>query len=240
MKMRAGSSVWAGYAQPLARTETVMPNPYKLLVFDWDGTLMDSTAVITQSIQAACRDLGLPVPSDVDASYVIGLGLGDALRHAVPTLDPRDYDKLSQAYRRHYFAHDNDLTLFPGALDMLLALKAAGHSLAVATGKSRVGLDRALDHADLRGLFDTTRTADETASKPHPAMLLEIMQELDDAPGSTLMIGDTTHDLLMARNAGTAAVGVAYGAHDAQQLADLQPVFLADSVPALQRFLLGV
>ena len=237
--MPTGSGSWAKSAKPQAKTETAMTTPYQLLVFDWDGTLMDSTAVITHAIQAACRDLGLPVPSDVDASYVIGLGLGDALRHAVPTLEPRDYGQLSQAYRRHYFAHDNDLTLFPGALDMLYALKAAGYSLAVATGKSRVGLDRALDHADLRGLFDTTRTADETASKPHPAMLLEIMQELDRAPDMTLMIGDTTHDLLMARNAGTAAVGVVYGAHDAQQLADLQPVFLADSVPALQRFLLG-
>ncbi len=236
--MSTGWGGWASSAKLQAKTETAMTTPYKLLVFDWDGTLMDSTAVITQSIQAACRDLGLPVPSDVDASYVIGLGLGDALRHAAPKLDPRDYDKLSQAYRRHYFAHDNDLTLFPGALDMLFALKAAGHSLAVATGKSRVGLDRALDHSDLRGLFDTTRTADETASKPHPAMLLEIMQELDEAPEITLMIGDTTHDLLMARNAGTAAVGVAYGAHAAQQLADLQPVFLADSLPALERFLL--
>ena len=136
---------------------------------------MDSTAVITRSIQAACRDLGLAVPSDVDASYVIGLGLGDALRFAAPMLDPSDYDKLSQAYRRHYFAHDNDLTLFPGVLDMLLALKSAGHRIAVATGKSRLGLDRALDHADLRHLFDATRTADESESKPRPAMLQQIM-----------------------------------------------------------------
>lgn len=216
-----------------------MPSSYALIVFDWDGTLMDSTAVITRSIQAACKDLGQPVPSDVDASYVIGLGLGDALRHAAPALDPREYDHLAQAYRRHYFAHDSDLTLFPGALDMLLALKAAGHRLAVATGKSRQGLNRALGYAELRNMFDTTRTADETTPKPHPAMLQEIMEELGDEPERTLMVGDTTHDLLMARNAGTAAVAVAYGAHEAQALAQMQPVFLADSVFDLQRFLLG-
>ncbi|MDE2128131.1 MAG: HAD-IA family hydrolase [Betaproteobacteria bacterium] len=216
-----------------------MPSSYGLIVFDWDGTLMDSTAVITRAIQAACGDLGLPVPSDTAASYVIGLGLGDALRHAAPTLDPRDYDRLALAYRRHYFAHDGDLTLFPGVLDMLLALKAAGHRLAVATGKSRQGLNRALEHAELRDLFDATRTADETTPKPHPAMLQEIMEQLGDEPDRTLMVGDTTHDLLMARNAGTAAVAVAYGAHEAQELARMQPVFLADSVPDLQRFLLG-
>lgn len=216
-----------------------MPSSYALIVFDWDGTLMDSTAAITRSIQAACKDLELPVPSDVDASYVIGLGLSDALRHAAPALDPRDYDRLAQAYRRHYFAHDRDLTLFPGALDMLLALKAAGYRLAVATGKSRQGLNRALEHAELRNLFDATRTADETTPKPHPAMLQEIMEELGGEPERTLMVGDTTHDLLMARNAGTAGVAVAYGAHDAQALAEMQPVFLADSVFDLQRFLLG-
>ena len=212
---------------------------YSLLVFDWDGTLMDSTAVITRSIQAACGDLGLAVPSDVDASYVIGLGLGDALRFAAPTLDPRDYDKLSQAYRRHYFAHDSDVTLFPGALDMLQALKSAGHSIAVATGKSRLGLDRALDQVHLSHLFDATRTADESASKPHPAMLQQIMETLGHGPEQTLMIGDTTHDLLMARNAGAAAVAVSYGAHDARELAALQPVYVADSVASLTRFLLG-
>jgi phosphoglycolate phosphatase len=211
---------------------------HALVVFDWDGTLMDSTAVIARSIQAACRDLGVAVPSDIDAAFVIGLGLQEALRIAVPSLDPRRYDEMALAYRRHYFAHDDDLTLFPGVLEMLTALRDAGCRLAVATGKSRAGLDRALAHVDLRGLFDATRTADQTASKPDPAMLFEIMDELGHEPAQTLMIGDTTHDLQMARNAGTAAVGVAYGAHDAAALAALQPLCVADSVAALQRFLL--
>ncbi len=210
---------------------------YPLVVFDWDGTVMDSTAVIVQSIRAACADLGLPVPSEVDASFVIGLGLHDALRHAVPSLDPRDFDAMAQAYRRHYFAHDQDLTLFPGMLDLLLDLKRSGFSLGVATGKSRQGLDRALAHVDLRHLFDATRTADETASKPDPRMLREIMQELGRGPGETLMIGDTTHDLELARNAGVAAAAVCYGAHPAHALALHAPVCMAPSVDALRAFL---
>lgn len=214
-----------------------MTTTHTLLVFDWDGTLMDSTAIIVRAIQEACRTIGVPPPSDLDASYVIGLGLGDAIRRAVPGLDPSRHDELAQAYRRYYFAHDQDLVLFPGILDLLQAARRAGHTLAVATGKSRQGLDRALEHADLRGLFDATRTADETASKPHPLMLEELMRELGAGPRQTLMIGDTTHDLQMARNAGTDAVAVSYGAHAARDLAVLEPLYLADSVAALRAFL---
>lgn len=210
---------------------------YDLIVFDWDGTLMDSTAAITGAIQKACGDMGLPVPSREAASYVIGLGLEDALRHAAPDLPHADYPRLAAAYRKHYFALDGQLVLFDGALALLHELKSAGYSLAVATGKSRVGLSRAMDRPELRGLFDTTRTADETFSKPHPAMLHEIMAELASPPRRTVMVGDTTHDLQMARNAECDAIGVSYGAHDIAQLESLTPAGLVHSVAELRGYL---
>ncbi|MGC8701922.1 MAG: HAD-IA family hydrolase [Thiomonas sp.] len=210
---------------------------YDLIVFDWDGTLMDSTAAITGAIQQACGDLGLAVPSREQASYVIGLGLDDALRHAAPDLPHADYPRLAAAYRRHYFALDGQLALFDGVLELLHELRSAGYNLAVATGKSRIGLSRAMDRPELRGLFDTTRTADETFSKPHPAMLQEIMAELASPPRRTIMVGDTTHDLQMARNAQCDAIGVSYGAHDIAQLQTLSPVGLVHSVSELRSFL---
>ena len=211
---------------------------FPLLVFDWDGTLMDSTALIVQSIQLACAELGLAVPDRAAASWVIGMGLAEALRHVAPALDPADTPRLVDAYRRHYLAHDQDLQLFPGALAMLQQLKARGHSLAVATGKSRPGLERVLQHADLRGLFDATRTADQTASKPDPTMLQQLMAELVYPPELTLMVGDTTHDLQMAANAGVAAVACSYGAHPASDLLQLRPLHLVDSVAQLRSFLI--
>ena len=210
---------------------------YDLIVFDWDGTLMDSTAAITGAIQQACKDLGLTVPSREAASYVIGLGLEDALRHAAPELPHADYPKLAAAYRKHYFALDGELVLFDGVLDLLHELKSAGYNLAVATGKSRIGLARAMDRPELRGLFDATRTADETFSKPHPAMLHEIMAELASPPQRTVMVGDTTHDLQMALNAECDAIGVSYGAHDVARLQALSPAGLVHSVAELQGFL---
>lgn len=210
---------------------------YDLIVFDWDGTLMDSTAAISGAIQRACADLGLTVPSREQASYVIGLGLEDALRHTAPDLPPADYPRLVAAYRKHYFALDEQLVLFDGVLDLLHELKSAGYNLAVATGKSRIGLARAMDRPELRGLFDATRTADETFSKPHPAMLHELMAELASPPQRTVMVGDTTHDLQMARNAQCDAIGVSYGAHAAAQLQALAPVGLVRSVGELRCFL---
>ena len=137
---------------------------FDLIAFDWDGTLFDSTGLIVRCIQSACRDLGMPVPSDTQAAYVIGLGLMDALRHAVPDLPVERYPELGRRYRHHYMARQHEIVLFDGTLDMLQALKARHHWLAVATGKSRAGLNEALDAARLRPLFDSTRTADETAS----------------------------------------------------------------------------
>ena len=164
-----------------------MSKRFELLVFDWDGTLMDSAAAIIASIQLSCSDLGLPVPERERAAHVIGLGLKDALSYAVPELPPSDYGKLAERYRHHYLARDPDIELFPGMREMLVALKESGHVLAVATGKSRAGLERVLEATRLKQYFDSSRCADETHSKPHPAMLQELMQELTIEPAATLM-----------------------------------------------------
>ncbi len=216
-----------------------MTRRFDLICFDWDGTLFDSTGFIVRCIQSACRDIGIAVPSDEQAAYVIGLGLHDALQHAAPGLPPERYPELGQRYRHHYIARQHELVLFPGTLEMLQALKARNHWLAVATGKGRRGLDEALAHSQLAGLFDGTRTADETASKPNPQMLLELMREFGADPERTLMIGDTTHDLQLAANAGTARVGVAYGAHDHEAFAEFEPLFVAHSTRELHDWLLA-
>jgi len=210
---------------------------YDLIVFDWDGTLFDSTALIVRSIQAACRDLGAEVPSDQQAAHVIGLGLQDALQRAVPGLPVERYPELGLRYRHHYFREQHAITLFRGVPELLESLRSRQHLLAVATGKSRRGLDEALQGADLKRWFDATRTADETRSKPHPQMLQELMAELDVAPERTLMIGDTSHDLMLAKNAGTAAVAVAYGAHEPAELHAHEPLLVAHSVQELHDWL---
>ena len=215
------------------------PRRYDLIAFDWDGTLFDSTAIIVRCIQAAVRDVGGTVPSDSDASYVIGMGLMQALAHAAPDVPPDRYPRLGERYRHHYLAHQHDISLFGGVLPMLSALKARHHWLAVATGKSRRGLDEALDAVELRGVFDGSRTADETAGKPSPLMLEQLMREFGVAPERTLMVGDTTHDLQMAVNAGCASVGVSYGAHEPAAFAALSPQFVAHSVPELHDWLLA-
>jgi phosphoglycolate phosphatase len=188
-------------------------------------------------IQAACRDIGMPEPSDVQAAYVIGLGLMDALRHAVPDLPVERYPELGRRYRHHYMARQHEIVLFEGTREMLAALKARNHWLAVATGKSRLGLNEALDTAQLRPLFDSTRTADETASKPDPLMLLELMGELGTEPERSLMIGDTTHDLQLAVNAGVACVAVSYGAHPPAEFERFAPLFVAHSTRELHQWL---
>jgi phosphoglycolate phosphatase len=210
---------------------------FDLIVFDWDGTLMDSTATIVKCIQAAARDLGLPVPDNRAASYVIGLGLQDAMEAAIPGLDPKLYPRMVERYRYHYLARDQELVLFDGVREMLAELSQQGYFLAVATGKSRVGLNRAMDAVKLMSAFDATRCADETFSKPHPAMLQELTRELGQDMKRTLMIGDTTHDLQMAINAGAGGVAVHYGAHTAQELRVLSPLYAADSVPQLHAWL---
>lgn len=203
---------------------------YDLVVFDWDGTLLDSTGAIVKAIQAASRDIGATPPTDEKARYVIGMGLREALMYAVPDLPETRYDDLVNAYRKHYLSGDHELTLFDGVEQLLQTLQAEHRWIAVATGKSRLGLDRALGHSGLGRYFDTTRTADETQSKPHPQMLEEIMNQFAVDPERTLMIGDTTHDLLMAKNVGAHGLGITHGAHPVSALEDCQPVGLVDSI----------
>lgn len=214
-----------------------MAKRFELIVFDWDGTLLDSTATIAASVQAAARDLDLPVPSDERARHIIGLGLIDAMRHAMPDLPEHRYQDVAERYRHHYLSRDHELLLFAGAAELVVALAEAGHTLAVATGKSRKGLDRAFAVSGLGPRFHASRCADECHSKPHPQMLEELMEELGAAPESTLMIGDTTHDLLMAKNAGVASIGVSYGAHPRPALLELAPLFCADDVSQLAAWL---
>ena len=210
---------------------------FDLIAFDWDGTLFDSTAIITRCIQAAVRDVGGRVPTDEAASHVIGLGLMQALAHAAPDVPQHRYAELGARYRHHYGVQQESISLFQGVLPMLAALKARQHWLAVATGKSRKGLDAALDAVELRGVFDASRTADETAGKPHPRMLHELMHEMGVPPERVLMIGDTTHDLQMAINAGCASVGVSYGAHSPVAFGALAPLFVAHDVAELHDWL---
>jgi len=210
---------------------------FDLIAFDWDGTLFDSTRLIARCIQAACADVGTTVPSDRDASYVIGLGLADALRHAAPDLAQERYGDLAQRYRHHYLASLDDIVLFEGTLEMLETLKARNHSLAVATGKNRRGLDDALRRSSLGAYFAATRTADETASKPDPLMLHELMRELGCTPERTLMVGDTTHDLQLAANAGCASVAVSFGAHGHEEFARFEPLHVAHSTADLAAWL---
>jgi phosphoglycolate phosphatase len=210
---------------------------FDLIAFDWDGTLFDSTATITRSIQEAVRDVGGTVPSDTAAAYVIGMALMPALAHAAPDVPASKHAELGARYRHHYLQHQHDITLFAGVLPMLTELKARQHTLAVATGKSRRGLDEALQSVELVGMFDGSRTADETQGKPHPRMLLELMQEFGVAPERTLMVGDTTHDLQLAVNAGCASVAVSYGAHAVDGFAALNPLCIAHSVAELHDWL---
>lgn len=214
-----------------------MGKRFELIVFDWDGTLMDSTAAIVASIQAAARDLGIQPPSDERARHIIGLGLIDALRHALPDLPMERYHEVAERYRHHFLSCDQDLLLFEGAVELIEDLTRAGYHLAVATGKTRKGLDRAFEVSGLGPRFQASRCADECRSKPHPQMLEELMGEFGVGPDATLMIGDTTHDLQMARNAGVAALGVAYGAHPREILEAASPVYCAGNVAELAAWL---
>lgn len=216
-----------------------MKRNFDLLVFDWDGTLVDSAAHIVSSIQAACRDLDLPVPSDSNARYVIGLGLQDALEYVLPDLDTSRYADVAERYRIHFLGSNQGSTLFPHVGEGIARLDESGILLAVATGKSRRGLDRSLQLTGLTGRFSASRCADEGFPKPHPDMLERLMYMLGVSPQRTLMIGDTTHDLNMASNAGTAAVAVTYGAHPRPALEELSPLTCVESFGELMQWLDG-
>lgn len=216
-----------------------MPKQFDLLIFDWDGTLMDSAGVIVDSIQRACEDIGLAAPSDRDSRQIIGLGLIQALQTLLPDLAEDDYPRLVERYRHHYLGRDADIPLFAGVPEGICALRDSGFTLAVATGKSRVGLARALEASGLGPHFAATRCADQTHSKPHPAMVLELVDELDADPVRTLVIGDTNHDLLMAANAGVASLGVTYGAHEADDLRPHAPLALMNSFAEVHAWLMA-
>lgn len=215
-----------------------MRKPYELLIFDWDGTLMDSAAAIAEALQAACADLDLPVPPTSEARYVIGLGLTDAMKHILPDLPEGDYPKVVDRYRVHFLQRDDGTTLFDGAREMIEDLRERGYMLAVATGKSRRGLDRALQDTGLRSFFDTTRCADEGFAKPHPGMLVTILDTLATQAEHALMIGDTTHDLNMANAARVPAVAITHGAHERDALAACKPLIMVEGIQQLRDWLL--
>jgi phosphoglycolate phosphatase len=210
---------------------------YRLIVFDWDGTLLDSARGIVESIQEAARELRLPVPTRETASHVIGLGLHDSLRTAVPALPADRYREFAEVYRRHFLARQDGMALFPGVREVLRDLRQSGVQLAVATGKSRRGLEHAFDATALREFFAASRCGDETEPKPHPAMLIELLRELAAQPAEALMIGDTSHDVAMARSAGVDALAVSYGAHPEADLRALRPRACVASVAELRRWL---
>jgi phosphoglycolate phosphatase len=210
-----------------------------LLVFDWDGTLLDSTGKIIRSMQLAISELGLPPRHDEQVREIIGLGLMEALKtmyhefnYGLDVLEP-----LRATYAKHYVELDVvPCGFYPGARETLETLRQRGHHLAVATGKSRKGLDRVLINLGMQDYLDATRCADETQSKPHPQMLHELLDELRYAPQQTRMIGDTEFDLMMANNAGISAIAVTHGAHDLPRLQACQPQAVIHAIPELLEF----
>ena len=213
---------------------------YQLIVFDWDGTLIDSEARIVNCMRAAIHDLQLPARSNEQMRNVIGLGLQEALATLYPDGDSDMYQNLVDRYRQHFLVEDTTPSeLFTGVERLLGDLSERGHYLAIATGKGRVGLEKALDETGLREYFHFPRCADETRSKPHPQMLEEIMDRLGVEPHETLMVGDTEFDLQMANNAGTSALAVSYGVHDKPRLLACNPLACVDDVTALHGWLVN-
>jgi phosphoglycolate phosphatase len=205
-----------------------------IVIFDWDGTLCDSIEHIVKAMQHAAAELQLPALAVAEIRDIVGLGLPQAVKVLYPEEDDTTRAELAAAYSRHYIAVNQDpAQLFDGALDTLLALRDRGFELAVATGKSRRGLNRVLEAIDLKDFFEITRCADETRSKPHPQMLEEIMACRNKAPTEVVVVGDTEYDLAMARNAGVRSVGVSFGVHSNERLARFEPVAIVDSLPHL-------
>ena len=212
---------------------------FKLLVFDWDGTLMDSANRIVACVQAAAEDLSLPVPTEDAAKDIIGLGLDEAMARLFPESDRGEKGQIVERYRHHYlFANQTPTPLFEGARDVVEMLKSEGYLLAVATGKGRPGLNRVLEQSGLGPLFHATRCADEAFSKPHPDMMLQILDELGVDAHEALMIGDTEYDMNMAHSAGAKALGVSYGVHEKQRIVDCSPLDCLDDVTEIPAWLL--
>ena len=204
---------------------------YQLIIFDWDGTVVDSAQKIANCIQASARKVGLDIPTIEQAKSIIGLGLLEAMCRLFPNASESQVVDMIEAYKYYFVTVDEtEQRLFDGVEDGLQALELTGAVLAVATGKSRVGLERAFDNWNLKHYFITSRCADETRSKPHPQMLHEILDFTAIEPHKAIMVGDTTFDLDMAANAGIAGLGAGYGVHSEQMLLDsnalaVQPSF---------------
>jgi len=215
------------------------PTRFELVVFDWDGTLVDSTALIAEAILRAADDLRVPVPDRSQAAHVIGLGLDAALARVVPDLPAERIREFAARYRAHFLAGEDDIRLFDGARTLLEELRACPVRLAIANGKTSAGLTRALRNTGLGGFFSAVRCADQTHPKPHPAMLQELSAQLRVDPAAMLMIGDTSHDLQMAGSAGVPAVGVAYGAHPRTELERMRPLAVFDRLAELRGWVLA-
>ncbi len=213
------------------------PKNFDCLVFDWDGTIFDSTAGIVNAVQAACGELSLPIPLAEKVKEAIGLGLNEALVYSSPNLTKEQLPKLAELYRAHYFKHDHEMPLFDGIFELIKNLHQQGFILAVATGKGRKGLTRALEQSGLTPFFAATRTADDSPSKPNPQMLIELMDELNIAPNKMLMIGDTIYDMELAKNAETSSLAVTYGAHPKEVLMETNPNAIVDSVGEMARWI---
>jgi phosphoglycolate phosphatase len=214
-----------------------VPEALRLIVFDWDGTLMDSETQIVHSLLGAIADMELEARSVEQCRNIIGLGLREAVVALYPGTDDGFAERFVERYRHHWFRISNDSELFPGARETLLLLKEAGFLLAVATGKGRIGLDRVLHQTGLNDVFASTRCADETRSKPHPQMLQEILRELGIDAGQAMMVGDTEYDMDMAREAGVHSIAVSYGVHDRLRLMQGGPLVCLDTISELPDWL---
>jgi phosphoglycolate phosphatase len=211
-----------------------------LLIFDWDGTLFDSIDWIVSCLQQAAQKTGLPEPGIRNARSVIGLSLQSALETLYPGEDPATASRLVAHYREVYHTRPlSNLALYEGVRELLEDLKGAGYLLAIATGKARSGLEPALDITGTRHLFDATRCADETASKPDPLMLVEILEELEVPASRALMVGDSLYDLRMAQRAGMRSIGVSQGANDHEELLTLSPILCVEEIRELYRHFLA-
>lgn len=213
------------------------PKRYELIVFDWDGTIMDSTGLIAECIQLAARDRCLPIPSTDAAKSIIGLGIRESTVQLFPHLDQAAQTAFALAYRQHFVARDHEAPLYEGIRELLAELDHPTRFLAVATGKPRAGLERAFAHTGLKSAFHYSRCADEGLAKPHPDMLLKLMDFAAVPPERTLMIGDTVHDLDLANNAGVAAIAVTYGAHPAELLSTRASLNIVNTVNELAAWL---
>lgn len=210
---------------------------YRAVIFDWDGTLLDSTHHIVDALLAACRDLDLTQPTRQEAGWVIGLSLEAALYRLVPDLKADQVDTFIARYRLHFSRLQNDMQLFEGQARLLRDLQARGVQLGIATGKTRRGLDTAIERLGLGSLFEATRCADEARGKPDPQMLEQLLVQLAQPADAVLMVGDTTHDVQMAHHAGVDSLAVGYGAHSLAELESAHPTVLLPTVPRMQAWL---